>query len=104
MTSQEEEFAEEIRQMLDEQFGDEFKFGPIVVRTELDDNMLFFRTYIVFDGDMGKLDPAKTLSMGEHLWDRAVALGYPGVPLLSYVLKSEWPGHLRALKETWKYS
>ena len=60
MTLQEEEFAEEIRQMLDERFGDEFEFGPIVVRTELDDDMLFFRTYIVFDGDVNKLDPAKT--------------------------------------------
>ena len=104
MTLQEEEFAEEIRQMLDERFGDEFEFGPIVVRTELDDDMLFFRTYIVFDGDVNKLDPAKTSSLARHLWDLAVELEHPGIPLLSYVLKSEWPGKLRSLTEAWKYS
>ena len=104
MTPQEEEFAEEIRQMLDERFGDEFEFGPIVVRTELNDDMLFFNSYIVFDGDVDKLDPAKTSSMGGPLWDRAVELGYPGVPFFSYVLKSEWPGLLRSLTEAWKYS
>ncbi len=102
MTTNEEVFADEIRLMLDERFGDEFEFGPIVVWADQDDDISFLRTYIVFDGDVDKLDPAKTSSMGEHLWDKAVELGYPGVPLYSYVLKAEWPGLLRALERAWE--
>lgn len=101
MTTKAEVFAVEIRQMLDERFGDEFKFGPIVVWTDQDDDISFLRTYIVFEGDVDQLDPAKTSSMGGHLWTRATELGYPGVPFYSYVLKSEWPGLLRALKKAW---
>lgn len=102
MTLQEEEFADAIRQMLGEQFGDEFEFGPIEVWEDQDDDISFLRSYIVFEGDVNKLDPAKTSSMEEHLWTRAVELGYPGVPLYSYVLKSEWPGLLRALEKAWE--
>ena len=102
MTRQEEEFAEAIRQLLDEQFGDEFEFGPILVRTEQDDDMLFFRSYIVFDGDVDKLHPAKTLSMARHLWTRAAELEHPGVPLLSYVLKSEWSSLSHVPEDVWQ--
>lgn len=102
MTTNEEVFADEIRQMLDERFGDEFEFGPIEVWADQDDDISFLRTYIVFDGDMNKLDPAKTLPMERHLWTRAAELGYPGIPLYSYVLKSEWPGLLRALEKAWE--
>jgi hypothetical protein len=101
MTTEEKVFANEVRQMLDERFGDEFKFGPIEVWADQDDDISFLRTYIVFEGDMNKLDPAKTMSMKRHLWTRATELGYPGVPLYSYVLKSEWPGLLRALQKAW---
>ena len=48
MTRQEEEFADAIRQMLDEQFGDEFEFGPIEVWEDQDDDISFLRSYIVF--------------------------------------------------------
>ena len=102
MTTNEEGFAEEIRQMLDERFGDEFEFGPIEVWADQDDDICFLRTYIVFEGDVNNLDPAKTSSMEEHFWARAVELGYPGVPLHSYVLKSKWPGLLRALEKAWE--
>ena len=101
MTTKEVAFAVEIGRMLDERFGDEFEFGPIVVWADQNEDISFLRTYIVFEGDVHKLDPAKTSSMGDHLWTRATELGYPGVPLYSYVLKSEWPGLLRALKEAW---
>ncbi|MYA04707.1 MAG: hypothetical protein F4Y37_08875 [Caldilineaceae bacterium SB0664_bin_22] len=102
MTTKAEVFAVEIRQMLDERFGDEFKFGPIVVWTDQDDDISFLRTYIVFEGDVHKLDPAKILPMERHLWTRAAELGYPGVPLHSYVLKSEWPDLLRSLQKAWE--
>ncbi|MCY4520828.1 MAG: hypothetical protein OXC13_08610 [Caldilineaceae bacterium] len=102
MTTKAEVFATEIRQMLDERFGNEFKFGPIVVWSDQDDDISFLRTYIVFDGDVDKLDPAKTSSMEGHIWTRAIELGYSGVPLHSYVLKSEWPDLLRALQKAWE--
>ena len=102
MTTDEGVFAHEIRQMLDERFGDEFEFGPIEVWADQDDDISFLRTYIVFEGDVHKLDPAKTSSIGDHLWTRAAELGYPGIPHFSYVLKSEWPSLLRALKKAWE--
>lgn len=102
MTTEEEVFADEIRQMLDERFGDEFEFGPIEVWADQDDDISFLRTYIVFEGDVHKLDPAKILPMERHLWTRAAELGYPGVPLHSYILKSEWPGLLRSLQKAWE--
>ena len=59
VTTKAEVFATEIRQMLDERFGNEFKFGPIVVWSDQDDDISFLRTYLVFDGDVDKLIPQK---------------------------------------------
>jgi len=52
VTTKAEVFAVEIRQMLDERFGDEFKFGPIEVWADQDDDISFLRTYIVFEAGL----------------------------------------------------
>ena len=89
-----EEATEEIREMLwdllSERFGDEFEFGPIVVRPRVDqDGDEYLHSYIVFKGDQKKLDPKRTLRLSGRLWPRAEELGYPGIPTQSFVEKSE---------------
>ena len=81
-----------IRDLLDERFKDEFEFGPIVVRSRVDeDGEGYLHSYIVFHGDQSKLDPTWTLRLSDSLWDRAIELGYPGIPIQFFVEKSEWP-------------
>ena len=91
-----DEATEEIRtmlwDMLSERFGDELEFGPIVVRPRVDqDGDEYLHSYIVFKGDQKKLDPKWTLRLSRRLWSRAEELGYPGIPMQSFVKKSEWP-------------
>ena len=91
-----DEATEEIRtmlwDMLSERFGGELKFGPIVVVPRVDhDGDDYLRSYIVFEGDQKKLDPMWTLRLSRRLWSRAEELGYPGIPMQSFVKKSEWP-------------
>ncbi len=81
-----------IQDLLDERFKDEFEFGPIVVRSRVDDDgEVYLHSYIVFHGDQSKLDPRWTLRLSDSLWARALELGYPGIPIQSFVEKSEWP-------------
>lgn len=81
-----------IRDMLSERFKDEFEFGPIVVMPRFDDDGEgYLHSYIVFQGDQQKLDPAWTLRLSNLLWSRAEELGYPGIPIQLFVEKSEWP-------------
>ena len=87
-----EEIRDKLRDMLSERFGDEFEFGPIVVRPRVDqDGDAYLHSYIVFKGDQKKLDPKWTLRLSGLLWPRAEELGYPGIPMQSFVKKSEWP-------------
>ena len=45
-----------IEDLLDERFKDEFEFGPIVVRSRVDDDgEVYLHSYIVFHGDQSKL-------------------------------------------------
>ena len=55
----EETITEHIREMLHERFGNEFTFGPIVVKPRTDqDGVEYLHSYIVFGGDQKKLNPA----------------------------------------------
>lgn len=87
MVTPEAEFAQTIKHMLDERFGSEFVFDPILVRADQDEGTPYLQSFIVFDGDPDNLDPARTLSMAWPLWTRSVELGFPGVPSQSFVLK-----------------
>ena len=73
-------------------FEGELDFGPIVVLPRVDqDGDAYLHAYIVFEGDQDRLDPTWTLRLYSRLWPRSVELGYPGIPMQSYVAKSEWP-------------
>ena len=88
-----------LEELLDERFGDEFEFGPIVVRPRYDhDGDHYLQIYIVFDGDQKKLDPRWTLNLYHLLSPIAEELGYSSVVGNSWIEKSEWPDveeHLR---------
>ena len=65
---------------------------PIVVMPRVDqDGVAYLQAYIVFDGDQDRLDPTWTLRLYSRLWPRSVEMGYPGIPMQSFVAKSEWP-------------
>ena len=84
-------FANIIEKELSAKFHDEFVFGPIHVQAELDlDGESFLHAYIVFDGDQKKLDPSWTAALPRNLWPCSEELGYPGLPIQSFVKKSEW--------------
>ena len=88
-----------IREMLKEHFEDLFVFNPIVVEVKTDhDDQDYLHTYIVFDGDFANLDPGWTVDLPEKLWPRTKALGYPGIPIQSFVAKSEWKTLQRMLR------
>ena len=76
---------------LRERFQDEFVFDPIIVKPETDqDGDTYLHTYIIFEGDQKKLDPAWTIALSSRLWPEAAALGFPSVPVQSFVKKDEW--------------
>ena len=81
-----------LQELLDEKFGDEFEFGPIIVRPRYDhDGDRYLHIYIVFDGDQKKLDPRWTLGLYRELSPIAEELGFSSVVGRSWVEKSEWP-------------
>lgn len=87
----EDVFADIIREKLHARFKDEFVFEPIRVQREWDlDERPFLHAYIVFEGDQKKLDPSWTASLPMMLWPDAEKLGFPGLPIQSFVIKSEW--------------
>lgn len=80
-----------IRRMLEEHFKDTLVFNPIVVEVKTDhEGDDYLHTYIVFDGDFDKLDAGWTMALPGKLWPHARALGYPAIPIQSFVAKSEW--------------
>ena len=87
-----DEIKEMIQDLLHGRFKDELEFGPIAVMPRTDaDGTEYLQSYIVFDGDQSILDPRWTLRLSGTLWDRALELGYPGIPIQHFVEKSEWP-------------
>ena len=87
------------REMLEEHFQDLFVFNPIVVEVKTDhEGDDYLHTYIVFDGDFDKLDPGWTMQLGGKLWPHTKALGYPAIPIQSFVAKSEWKTLQRMLR------
>ena len=81
-----------LRTMLTERFEGELEIGPIVVLPRYDhEGDAYLHSYIVVDGDHEKLDPLWTIRLSRRLWPRAEELGYPAIPVQSFVAKSEWP-------------
>ena len=80
-----------VRKALDEMFGDEFVFDPVVVNPEIDHyGDEFLHIYIVFDGDQKGLKPKLTLSLIDRLVGEMTEDEMPHVPGTSFIAKSEW--------------
>ncbi len=87
----EDTFRGIVVEMLGERFPRDLIFVDIIVESRQDhDGEDYLHTYIVFDGDIKKLDPAKTLGIATDLWPRAREMGYSAIPIQSFVEKSEW--------------
>ena len=87
----EDTFRDLIVAILRERFPDGFNFTDIIVEPRTDhDGETYLHTYIVFEGDIRKFDPAKTLGISTMLWPHSREMGYDAIPIQSYVEKSEW--------------
>ena len=96
-----DEIRERIHDLLRERFRDELEFGPIVVMPRIDDEGTeYLKSYIVFHGDQSILDPEWTMGLSGSLWEHAVLLGYPGMPIQHFVENSEWPALEGLLSES----
>ena len=94
------EIKETLFGLLTERFEDDIEFGPIVVIPRYDFvGVEYLHSYIVFQGDLKKLDPLWTLRLSDFIWPRAEELGYPGIPIQSYVSRKEWPATERWLQK-----
>lgn len=88
---QDDRYRQLVAQILEERFPDAFPSMDIVVEPSVDFyNEDYIHTYIVFDGDFKKLDPANFLGISTKLWPASKEMGYVGFPMQSYVTKSEW--------------
>ena len=88
-----------IREMLEEHFEDLFVFKPIVVEVKTGhDDQDYLNAHIVLDRDFDNPDPGWTMDLPEKLWSCTNALGYPGIPIQSFVAKSEWKTPQRMLR------
>ena len=84
-------FRDLITTILKERFPEGFNFTDIIVeRRTSHDGESYIHTYIVFEGDIRKFDPAKTLGISTMLWPRSREMGYEAIPIQSFVEKSEW--------------
>ena len=84
--------AQLTRELLEARFGDDFVFGPILVRSRIDqygDEYVEIKT--VYDGDRKNLDPGWTVGLSTRTWDALEAIGVPGLPAcFGFVEKSDW--------------
>ena len=93
---QKETFRRLIAEMLKERFPDGLNFTDILVEPRVDqDGEKYLHSYILFQGDIKRLDPAKTLGMSTILWPHAREMGYEAIPIQSFVEKSEWEAENR---------
>ena len=80
------------RKILEERFGDDFVFDPILVMSRIDHyGDEYVEIKVVYDGDMKNLDPGWTVGLSRRTWDALEALGVPGLPAgYGFVEKSDW--------------
>ena len=74
-------------------------FNPIVVEVKTGhDDQDYLNAHIVFDRDLDNPDPGWSMDLSGKLWPHAEPLGYPGIPIQSFVAKSEWKTPQRMLR------
>ena len=80
-----------VRTALEERFGDEFVFDPIIVEPWFGiDDEEYLHIYIVYDGDQKKLDPTWTIGLYDIILDQTTEDEVFTSPSKSFVEKSEW--------------
>lgn len=80
-----------VRQAVEERFGDEFVFDPILVVAHEDpfgDERVHM--YVVYDGDPAKLDPDWAVRLISMVIDHMTEEDLPTMPLKRFIHKSEW--------------
>ena len=86
-----DEFADLVRQALQERFKDDLVFDPIVVEPAIDHyGDEYLDIFVVYQGEYKKLDTCWTLGLPAILDWRLVELRVCNVPVISYVEKKEW--------------
>lgn len=87
---------------LNENFADEFIFDPIVLVPEVDivTEKEYLHIWVVFDGDLDKLDPNKTIGLRLRIAPKLEELGLPpGFSIMSYMGADEWKYLRRRITE-----
>ena len=80
-----------VRTALEERFGDEFVFDPIIVEPWFGiDDEEFLHIYIVYDGDQKRLDPGWTIGLSSIILDQTTEDEVFTTPVKGFVEKSEW--------------
>ena len=87
--------ADIVTAVVEEHFGDELAFGPIMVIPKIDDHYAddvfpYVHIYIVFDGDQAKLEPRRTRKISRQLTPLLEEIGVYDWPITSWVSKSDW--------------
>ena len=86
-----EKVADIARDLLEERFGDDFVFDPIIVNQKVDhDGDEYLEIRIIYDGDVKKLDLDWTLSMGRLMEPALLEIGVAELPSRAFIEKSDW--------------
>lgn len=91
-----------VRQTVEERFGDEFVFDPILVIAREDiwgEDRVFI--YVVYDGDPDKLDPGWTVTLVGKVTDRMSEGELSVVPFKHFIHVSEWDEFYRYNVARW---
>ena len=80
-----------VRDAVEERFGSDFVFDPIVVepRSDMDDDE-YLHVYVVYKGDRNKLDSSWTLGLASIILDHTTDDEVWHIPSKSFVPKREW--------------
>ena len=83
--------AEITRNLLEERFGSDFVFDPIIVKARVDhyDND-YLEIQVVYDGDYDKLDNKWLLGLTRRMRPELLALELDDHPFHHFTEKSDW--------------
>ena len=80
-----------VEEYLDGQFHDHFVFAPIIVTSRIDhDGDDYLNICIIYEGDLERLDAARTLPLADHVHPRLREMNLPHYLVTLFVEKSEW--------------
>ena len=91
-----------VRQGLQERFGDEFVFDPIIVASHpdaFDDERV--HVYVVYDNKDKAAGPRWVAELMLYIQDRVPEEELPLVPFVDFIPKSDWDAVYREQVERW---